>query len=325
MARKAKSPKGNAGAKADETPRVAPADEASRPERDEPERAVAEPPADLGLDRFANAPDDVGLSLEELSEAYASLLSDGADPYATTESPEDEFADLGDAFADDAGLLAAADGDGPTDDSNSSASLSSDASLAGSTEPPTESYGDRLPAAEEVEISPRTILEAMLFVGNPTHEPLTAKHVASLMRGVRTREVDDLIVELNEAYAAEQCAYTIESVGAGYRLALRPELASLRDRFYGRVKDAKLSQQAIDVLAIVAYNQPLTRPEIDKLRNASSGAVLSQLVRRGLLRVERPDNKPREPIFYTTPRFLELFGLESLDDLPKSLDAERAL
>ncbi|MFO0902573.1 MAG: SMC-Scp complex subunit ScpB [Pirellulales bacterium] len=325
MARKAKSSKTGAAAKADEAAHIAPIDVASRAEHHEPERAVAEPPADLGLDRFASAPDDVGLSLEELSEAYASLLSDGADPYATP-SPDDDFAELGDAFSDETAPPDSAAAElGSTDDDESLSASGTEAARAGVSDPPAEVVAERLPAAEEVEISPRTILEAMLFVGNPNHEPLTAKHVASLMRGVRAREVDDLVVELNETYAAEQCAYTIESVGAGYRLVLRPEMAALRDRFYGRVKDAKLSQQAIDVLAIVAYNQPLTRPEIDKLRNASSGGVLSQLVRRGLLRVERPDKKPREPIFYTTNRFLELFGLESLDDLPKSLDAERAL
>jgi segregation and condensation protein B len=95
--------------------------------------------------------------------------------------------------------------------------------------------------------------------------------------------------------------------------------------FYGRVKEAKLSQAAIDVLAVVAYNQPLTRPEIDRLRNAASASLLSQLVRRGLLRVERPDQKPREPIYYTTERFLELFHLQSLDELPRSQDPDRGL
>ena len=96
--------------------------------------------------------------------------------------------------------------------------------------------------------------------------------------------------------------------GAGYRLTLRPELAGLRDRFYGRIKEARLSQQAIDVLALVAYNQPLTRHRNRQIAACRQQRVLSQLVRRGLLRVERPDKKPREPIFHTTDRFLELFG-----------------
>jgi segregation and condensation protein B len=336
--------------------------------------------ADLGLEQFAAPSDELGLSLEELSEAYASLLAGGTDPYAAAPpadgEPTDELslaeleaelAAAGTAGAAGTGSSAstgaaagtvgaaggatgtaaasgdrAKRGDGPepanltsgasSGGSSSSGSSSSGSSSSGSSagaSAASDPYGgfvavsDRLPAGAEAEISPRTILEAMLFVGHPQHEPLTASHVASLMRGVRPAEIDELVVELNETYAAEQCAYWIESVGAGYRLVLRPEFAPLRDRFYGRVKEAKLSQQAIDVLALVAYNQPLTQAEIDRLRNAASGGVLAQLVRRGLLRVERPDRKPREPIFHTTDKFLELFGLESLDDLPQSQDPER--
>jgi segregation and condensation protein B len=293
----ARKPKSTNRASADQSPPPAPPETVADP--------VSERVPDLGLEHFATPSDDAGLSLEELSEAYASLLSDGADPYSPVPNVgEDGLGGL------------AADGEIDADEEAVGEELSS---VAGD-ESAVEEDDTRLPAAAEVEISPRTILEAMLFVGHPAHEPLTAKHVSSLMRGVRPREVDELVQELNDVYAAENCPYAIESVGAGYRLGLRTELEPLRDRFYGRVKEARLSQQAIDVLALVAYNQPLTRPEIEKLRNAASGGVLSQLVRRGLLRVERPDRKPREPIFYTTDRFLELFGLETLEDLPKSQD-----
>ncbi len=170
------------------------------------------------------------------------------------------------------------------------------------------------------EVSPRTILEAMLFVGHPENQPLTSEQVASLMRGVRAQEIDELVVELNRSYDEEGCPYRIESVGAGYQLVLRDEFHSLRDVFYGRVKAAKLSQAAVDVLAIVAYKQPLTREEMDALRGRPSGSLLAQLVRRQLLRVERPHDKPRTPRFWTTDRFLQLFGLESLRDLPSTPD-----
>ena len=86
---------------------------------------------------------------------------------------------------------------------------------SGATHPWTRARTDRC------EISPRTILEAMLFVGHPANEPLTAKQVASLMRGVLPREIDELVRELNDAYAAEGTPYRIESDGAGYRLTLR--------------------------------------------------------------------------------------------------------
>lgn len=235
--------------------------------------------APSGVESAPVVPDDHGLSLEELSAAYADLLHRGSTPYeeppATTSVPVDESVDL-----------------------------------------PTEP----LAADAGCDLSPRSILEAMLFVGNTQNQPLTARQVAALMRGVRPQEIDELVSELNREYIAEQCPYLVESVDAGYRLQLREEFRSLRDVFYGRVKDAKLAQPAIDVLAIVAYKQPITREEVDKLRSRPCGAVLSQLVRRELLRIERSGTKSKTIHYRTTDRFLQVFGLDSLDELPDSQD-----
>ena len=241
------------------------------------------------LDEFQHPSEDQGLSLDELTKAYADLLNRGEDPYDTLpddaigEEPQD---DLDDTDSPDGASHAqdAAEGDVPCD------------------------------------ITPRSILEAMLFVGHPENLPLTSERVASLMRGVRTQEVDELVTELNELYQREGCVYTIQSVGAGYRMTLREEFGSLRNNFYGKIKAAKLSQAAIDVLAIVAYKQPMTRQQVDRLRGKPSGGLLSQLVRRELLRVERTDSKPRVTHFLTTHRFLQLFGMDSLEDLPNTPD-----
>jgi segregation and condensation protein B len=247
----------------------------------EPPKDESAPPDDLGLEGFAQPSDEDGLSLEELSEAYAQLVDGGDDPYHDSSSPEMPSAEESEAEADG--------------------------------------------ADDEGDVSPRGILEAMLFVGNPEGEPLTSKYVASLMRGVSPREIDELVGELNAAYEESACPYQIESSGAGYLLKLRDEFAGLRDKFYGRVRDAKLSQAAVDVLALVAYRQPLTTDEVTKLRGTPSGAVLSQLVRRQLLRIERPDEKPRKPRYYTTDRFLHVFGLAAIGELPHSQDIDATL
>jgi segregation and condensation protein B len=165
----------------------------------------------------------------------------------------------------------------------------------------------------------------MLFVGSPDNEPLTSQQVASLMRGVRPQEVAELVEQLNARYQGEGCPYHVCSVGSGYRLLLRDEYASLRDKFYGRVREARLSQPALDVLAVVAYRQPLTRQEVDELRGHPSGAILSQLVRRQLLRIERPEDNPRQVRYFTTDRFLDLFGLEGLAELPQTHDLDKLL
>ncbi len=172
-------------------------------------------------------------------------------------------------------------------------------------------------------ISPRTILEAMLFVGTPTNQPLTSKQVAGLMRGVRPSEIDALVRELNRDYSARNCPYTIAAEGAGYRMKLRERHARIRDTYYGKARAARLSQAAIDVLAIVAYHAPIGLEEISRLRGKPSGQILLGLVRRQLLRLERSETKPRWTHYYTTPRFLNLFGLESLADLPQSRDLEQ--
>jgi segregation and condensation protein B len=185
------------------------------------------------------------------------------------------------------------------------------------TQPLAVTTIDEEPAAD---VSPRSILEAMLFVGSPDNAPLSAERAAGVMRGVEAAEIHELVIELNESYRRNRCPYVIKSEGAGYRLVLRDEYQRLRDKFYGRVRQARLSQAAIEVLALVAYHEPLTSEEVARLRNVPSGAVLAQLVRRQLLRVERSEEEPRTPRYYTTQRFLDLFGLESRADLPQAQD-----
>jgi len=236
-----------------------------------------------------------GISLDELAEAFAQAL--GAD----RRSGPQRQCPPGEPAAEEVVLVR---DQGPPDD----------LAVAGQ-EAATEEE-------DSCEISPRTILEAMLFVGNRDGQPLAAKRAAELMRGVEPEEIPPLVDELNRRYAANGCPYHVLSEGAGYRLVLRREFHPLRNRFYGRIRQARLSQAAIDVLAIVAYQQPLTSEQISRLRGKPSGHVLAQLVRRGLLRIERMQTGRRTARYFTTDRFLKLFGLEGLADLPQSEDLE---
>lgn len=189
--------------------------------------------------------------------------------------------------------------------------------------PPSQALGeDGMPsstalAAEQDagDLSPRSIVEAMLFVGTPDGRPLTAREMAALMRGVRPAEVDELVRELREQYAANNCPYEIVSEGAGYRMQLRPQFARIRDKLQGRTRLARLSPAAIEVLSLAAYKGPLTAEEVTDLRGSPSGHLLAQLVRRRLLSIDRSSGKPR---YAVTQRFLDLFGLDSLEDLPQA-------
>jgi len=180
------------------------------------------------------------------------------------------------------------------------------------------------PAQEDhCPISPQTILEAILFVGHPENEPVTSKSVAKLLRGVEPGEVDDLVVTLNEEYESLGYPLRIASIDAGYRIELDDDFEHVRERFYGRVRQARLSQSAVDVLAVVAYHQPITREAVDKtLGSGNSGRILNQLIRRELICQQVTGEKPKRKEYVTTDRFLSLFNLADLDDLPRNEDPQ---
>ncbi|MDR2170111.1 MAG: SMC-Scp complex subunit ScpB [Planctomycetaceae bacterium] len=171
-------------------------------------------------------------------------------------------------------------------------------------------------------VSPESILEAMLFVGNRDNNPLTAERAAEKMRNVQPNEIDEIIKSLNSKYDLIRTPYKIVEEGSGgYRMVLREEFASIQEKFYGKIREAKLSQGAIDILAIIAYKQPITAEEIQNLRKQPSAGLISQLVRRGLIQLESEIRNKKKKIFYkTTKRFLELFQLDSIDDLPVAED-----
>jgi segregation and condensation protein B len=174
------------------------------------------------------------------------------------------------------------------------------------------------------EVNPRSVVEAMLFVGRPDNGTTSAREMAAVMRGVSPTEIDSAVTELNAVYDADATPYKIESTGSGYRLALRPDFDRMRDKFYGRVREAKLSPAALEVLAIIAYKQPRTAEEVSQLRGAPSSAVLSTLVRRRLIRLEHAQKAGDSARYSTTERFLRLFGLENLAALPRSEELEKA-
>jgi segregation and condensation protein B len=178
------------------------------------------------------------------------------------------------------------------------------------------------PTADAAPVTVRMIVEGLLFVGSEDGRSLASGDMASKIRNVRPEEVDAVVADLNDAYRQDGAAYEIASSAAGYRLQLRPEAASVRERFRGDDRAAKLTPAALEVLAVVAYRQPVTADEVNRLRGSQCYAILAQLVRRRLLGVERPATSPRTARYHTTERFNRLFGVASAADLPRSEDLE---
>ena len=105
-------------------------------------------------------------------------------------------------------------------------------------------------------------------------------------------------------------------------MQLRDGFARTRNRFRSPGRAIKLTPVAMEVLSVVAYRQPVTAEQIQKLRGTRSQTVLNQLVHRQLLKLERPPDATKKPQYRTTERFRQLFRLQSLDDLPRSEDLD---
>lgn len=165
------------------------------------------------------------------------------------------------------------------------------------------------------------IVEALLFVGGP---PLTPQRACEIVRGLTPEAFRSAVDELNRDYRRQGRPYAIQAQEAGFVLALKPQFRGVRERLFGSPREARLSQAALDVLALVAYRQPVAKAEIDAQRGTDSRSILQQLVRLGLVVVTlRAGGDGPEAAYGTTPRFLELFGLRSLDDLPRTDDLRR--
>jgi segregation and condensation protein B len=178
------------------------------------------------------------------------------------------------------------------------------------------------PTADAVAVTPRMIVEGMIFIGAEDGRPIPSAEIASHIRNVTPAEVDAFVAELNDAYERDGAAYRIATDAAGHRMRLREDSASVRERCRGQQRVAKLTPSTLEVLSVVAYRQPVTSEEINKLRGTQSYAILAQLVRRKLVCVERPASGSRASRYRTTDRFNKLFNVAGASDLPRSEDLE---
>jgi segregation and condensation protein B len=170
----------------------------------------------------------------------------------------------------------------------------------------------------------REILEAVLFCADGPIRLSTLVEV--LENGAGPAEVRGAIGELNEAYESDGRAFYIEEIAGGFQFLTRPEFDEAVRRLQKTRARAKLSRAGLETLAIIAYHQPVTRPQIEEIRGVDIGGVLGTLLERGLIRISgRSDHVGRPMLYATTPVFLEHFGLRNLSDLPSIEDISAAL
>lgn len=159
------------------------------------------------------------------------------------------------------------------------------------------------------------MVEALLFASDA---PLTAADLARVDERLDEDTVAAVIEELRAEYDRTERSFQIVGIAGGYQLLTRPEFVAILERYQTVPQTGRLSMPALEVLAIIAYRQPLGRLEIEEIRGVQSAAVLRTLQDRELIEpVGRADALGRPLLYGTTRRFLEHFGFDSLEDLPR--------
>ncbi|MEM9398878.1 MAG: SMC-Scp complex subunit ScpB [Verrucomicrobiota bacterium] len=183
----------------------------------------------------------------------------------------------------------------------------------------------------------KTIVEAILF---KSVKPLSAIELTQVIkRSIKTltedgKEVDEILAKVKEqdiVQALDELRDMLEShsimlqeAGGGFRMVSRPEYTDYLAPLLGPVKPPRLSQPALETLAVIAYRQPISRAEIEAVRGVAVGGVLETLVDRGIIHVAGRADVPGRPLIYeTTNLFLQHFGLNTLDDLPNVEELKR--
>jgi len=163
------------------------------------------------------------------------------------------------------------------------------------------------------------ILESLLFVAE---EPLTVEKLRNILETVDTKEIRSALLSLAEQYDARGGGFKLTEVAGGWQLRSRPEYNQWIKRML-QPPPQRLSRAALETLAIVAYNQPIIRADIEHIRGVDCGGVLRQLLERKLIRGLGRKEIPGRPLIYaTTKLFLELFELKDLKDLPSPKEIE---
>lgn len=164
---------------------------------------------------------------------------------------------------------------------------------------------------QRAELSHAALLESILFVASgPTPVGRLAKAL-----DVSATAVESLLRDLEEIYALR--GLRLQWSGGNVQLTTAPEASDVVERFLGLEVTSRISQAALEVLAIIAYMQPITRPQIDQIRGVNSDGALRTLLSKGLVEEMGRMETPGRPILYgTTPQFLQQFGLARVEDLP---------
>jgi segregation and condensation protein B len=169
----------------------------------------------------------------------------------------------------------------------------------------------------------KNIIEALLFASDT---PLTLQKIKEILELDSTKDIRKGLDELEQHYVNSDSAMKIIEVAGGFQIVSREDYASYVLKLYKGRQASRLTQRALETLAIIAYKQPITKHEIENIRGVNVDGVVKTLLERNLVSIEGRQKAPGNPLLYgTTKYFLEYFGLKNLDALPKLKEIDELL
>ena len=171
------------------------------------------------------------------------------------------------------------------------------------------------PEPEEIEATLETVVEAVLFASD---EPISPKRLVDIAEAGSVKQVNQCVKAMNKKYREGGFSFRIEKISGGYQMMTLSAFNPWITKLIKVRSDNKLTPAALETLAIVAYKQPIIRADIEAIRGVASGEILRNLMYKGMVKiVGRAEVIGRPMLYGTTKKFLDVFGLNTLKDLPK--------
>lgn len=276
------------------------ADEVETPTQDaaSPEQVGQSPEEPLPVSDETETPDDQTVSQAETVQDENEEQAVEAEPGTETAEASGEILDAGQSQETQQNPT---EGEQPAQTAEAAASPSSDLCPSSADDSPTM----------------ESVIEAVLFA---TDEPLPESKLAGIVE-TTGKQIRDSVENLNAKYQANGNAFRIEQIAGGYQMLTQPIYNSWLKKMLKVRSDNKLSPAAMETLAIIAYKQPIIRADIEAIRGVAVGEVIRSLMYKGLVKIAgRAEILGRPMLYGTTKKFLEIFGLNSVKDLPKAED-----
>lgn len=175
-----------------------------------------------------------------------------------------------------------------------------------------------------------SVIEALIF---STDDPLPESDIIKAIKGIdgddteiTPGDVESCVEELNKSYDEKNIAFKILKIAGGFIFATKPEYAKYVGYLSSEKSKRRLSQAALETLAIIAYKQPITKPELESIRGVNSDYILNTLLEKSLIAIKGRAETIGRPLLYgTTDEFLKYFGLNKISDLPKPREIEEIM